>query len=207
MTLCRENSALSDLLTEAQTVLGRTISTAEQEMLVNMHIYYELPPEVILMLLGYYRGEKEKGRSINLAYINKMANSWSEDGVRTVADADEKLLYLSGTDKLWDKVIAMTGIRHRSPTARQRQMVADWGRDFSEDMLQLACDIMKENADKPSLKYMDSVLRRWKKGADHPRPGAGAATEFYRRQGQKSRRPPARQALLRPGADQERHHE
>ena len=77
--------------------------------------------------------------------------------------ADEKLLYLSGTDKLWDKVIAMTGIRHRSPTARQRQMVADWGRDFSEDMLQLACDIMKENADKPSLKYMDSVLRRWKK--------------------------------------------
>lgn len=92
-----------------------------------------------------------------------MANSWSEDGVRTVADADEKLLYLSGTDKLWDKVIAMTGIRHRSPTARQRQMVADWGRDFSEDMLQLACDIMKENADKPSLKYMDSVLRRWKK--------------------------------------------
>ena len=163
VTLCRENSALSDLLTEAQTVLGRTISTAEQEMLVNMHIYYELPPEVILMLLGYYRGEKEKGRSINLAYINKMANSWSEDGVRTVADADEKLLYLSGTDKLWDKVIAMTGIRHRSPTARQRQMVADWGRDFSEDMLQLACDIMKENADKPSLKYMDSVLRRWKK--------------------------------------------
>ena len=144
-------------------MLGRTISTAEQEMLVNMHIYYELPPEVILMLLGYYRGEKEKGRSINLAYINKMANSWSEDGVRTVADADEKLLYLSGTDKLWDKVIAMTGIRHRSPTARQRQMVADWGRDFSEDMLQLACDIMKENADKPSLKYMDSVLRRWKK--------------------------------------------
>lgn len=163
VTLCRENSALSDLLTEAQTVLGRTISTAEQEMLVNMHIYYELPPEVILMLLGYYRGEKEKGRSINLAYINKMANSWSEDGVRSVADADEKLLYLSGTDKLWDKVIAMTGIRHRSPTARQRQMVADWGRDFSEDMLQLACDIMKENADKPSLKYMDSVLRRWKK--------------------------------------------
>lgn len=163
VTLCRENSALSDLLTEAQTVLGRTISTAEQEMLVNMHIYYELPPEVILMLLGYYRGEKEKGRSINLAYINRMANSWSEDGVRTVADADEKLLYLSGTDKLWDKVIAMTGIRHRSPTARQRQMVADWGRDFSEEMLQLACDIMKENADKPSLKYMDSVLRRWKK--------------------------------------------
>ena len=88
VTLCRENSALSDLLTEAQTVLGRTISTAEQEMLVNMHIYYELPPEVILMLLGYYRGEKEKGRSINLAYINKMANSWSEDGVRTVADPD-----------------------------------------------------------------------------------------------------------------------
>ena len=161
--LCRNNNALGDLLAEAQTVLGRTISTAEQEMLVNMHIYYELPPEVILMLLGYYRGEKEKGRSINLAYINKMANSWAEEGVRTVADADEKLMYLSSTDKQWDKMIAMTGIRHRSPTVRQRQMVADWSRDFSDDMLQLACDIMKENADKPSLKYMDSVLRRWKK--------------------------------------------
>lgn len=163
VALCRDNRALSDLLAEAQTVLGRTISSAEQEMLVNMHLYYELPPEVILMLLGYYRGEKEKGRSINLAYLNKMANTWAEDGVRTIADADEKLLYLTGTDKLWDKILAMTGVRHRSPTVRQRQMIAQWGESFSDEMLQLACDIMKENADKPSLKYMDSVLRRWKK--------------------------------------------
>lgn len=79
MTLCRENSALSDLLTEAQTVLGRTISTAEQEMLVNMHIYYELPPEVILMLLGYYRGEKKRAAPSTWPTLTK----WPTPGPRT----------------------------------------------------------------------------------------------------------------------------
>lgn len=163
VALCRENKKLDMLLSEAQVVLGRTISFAEQEMLVNMTIYYGLTAEVILMLLGYYRSEKEKGRSISIAYINKMANSWAEDGVQTIADADEKLLYLASTDKTWDEVIAMTGIRHRSPTMKQREMVAGWKNDFSDEMIMLASDIMKENADKPSLKYMDSVLRRWKK--------------------------------------------
>lgn len=163
VTLCRENKKLDMLLSEAQVVLGRTISSAEQEMLVNMTIYYGLTAEVILMLLGYYRSEKEKGRSISIAYINKMANSWAEDGVRTIADADEKLLYLASTDKSWDEIMAMTGIRHRSPTMKQREMVSGWKNDFSDEMIMLASDIMKENADKPSLKYMDSVLRRWKK--------------------------------------------
>lgn len=163
VTLCRENPALDMLLSEAQTVLGRTISFAEQEMLVNMETYYGLPPEVILMLLGYYRSEKEKGKSINIAYINKMANSWAEEGVQTVADADEKLLYLSNSDKSWDEIVAMTGIRHRNPTIKQREMVTGWKRDFTDEMLLLACDIMKENTDKPSLKYIDSILKRWKK--------------------------------------------
>lgn len=163
VTLCRENESLDLLLGEAQNVLGRTISFAEQEMLVNMHNYYGLPAEVILMLLGYYRSEKEKGKSISIAYINKMANSWAEEGVQSVADADEKLMYLARSDKSWEEIVAMTGVRHRTPTLKQREMVTGWKRDFSDEMLLLACDIMKENADKPSLKYMDSVLRRWKK--------------------------------------------
>ena len=89
VTLCRENSALSDLLTEAQTVLGRTISTAEQEMLVNMHIYYELPPEVILMLLAITVAKKKRAAPSTLPTLTKWPTPWSEDGVRTVADADE----------------------------------------------------------------------------------------------------------------------
>lgn len=67
---------------------------------------------------------------------------------------------------------------------------------------------MKENADKPSLKYMDSVLRRWKKeGLTTPAQVQEQQQSFTAAKAKKSRRPPARQTLLRPGANQERHHE
>ena len=31
------------------------------------------------------------------------------------------------------------------------------------DMITIACDIMRENTDKPTLKYVDGVLKNWKK--------------------------------------------
>lgn len=173
VTLCKENDELGVLLSEGQIVLGRTISFAEQELLINMVNYYGLSPEVILMLLSYYRSEKEKGRSISLAYINKMAQNWSEEGINTVTLADEKLLAIAKSDSVWKEIVELAGIRHRNPTVKQREMVSKWADIFNMEMIELACDIMKENTDKPSLKYVDSVLTNWK-NSDIKTPGDAA---------------------------------
>lgn len=159
----REDENIRFLLSEAQSVLGRTISHAEQEMLVNMVHYYGLRAEVILMILEFYRSEKAQGKSIGISYVNSMAKNWAEEGINSIADAEIKLQDIARSDRLWNEIVAITGIRHRRPTARQREMVDAWFKDFNIEMITLAADIMKENISEPSLAYINKILKEWKK--------------------------------------------
>lgn len=161
--ICRENRELTQCLRHSQEVLGKTLSHIEQELIVNMVTYYGLPCDVVLTILQFYKKEKESGKAIGTAYISAMAKDWSEQGIVTLADADEKLKALESSNRLWKEIVAISGIRHRSPTVKQREMIERWAEDFGIEMISIACDIMKENMDKPNLKYVDGVLKNWKK--------------------------------------------
>lgn len=169
VAMCRDSQELTMLLRTAQEVLGKTLSHANQEMIINMVTYYGLPEEVVLTILSYYKSEKEKGRAIGTAYISAMAKNWADEGITTLTAADEKLKELESSDKLWSEIITLTGIRHRNPTMKQRDMIKGWADEFDMQMISLACDIMKENTQKPSLNYVDKVLKNWhKKGIKTP---------------------------------------
>lgn len=163
VAMCRENNELTELIRHAQEVFGRTISHVEQELVINMATYYGLPSDVILVILQYYKTEKSKGRAIGTGYIGSMAKKWSEEGIVTLEAADEKLRMLESSDRLWKEIMALSGISHRSPTVKQREMISRWSEDFDIQMISIACDIMKENTDKPTLRYVDTVLKNWKK--------------------------------------------
>lgn len=160
-----ENAEIGELLNEAQVVLGRTISHAESEMLVNLVNFYGMSPTIVLMILGYCNQEKarNKEKKIGTAYIIKIAENWLDEGIDTVALAEEKLQSIEKSNKYWNEIIALAGIRHKSPTEKQRAMVLSWYDDFSSDMLNLAIDKMKENTESPKLSYVDSILKSWKK--------------------------------------------
>ncbi len=158
-----QSEEIEFLLNEAQVILGRTLSHSDREMLVNMVNYYGLKVEVIMMILQFYRSEKEKGNSINVAYVNAMAKNWAEEGIDSIADAEAKLQEIEKSDRRWKEVTALTGIRHKRPTVKQREMVNGWFEDFDITMITLACDIMKENTSAPTLAYVNSVLKKWKK--------------------------------------------
>lgn len=159
----RDNEELAFLVNEAQVILGRTISHAEQEMLINMVNYYGLKVEVIMMILEFYRSEKKRGKSIGIAYVNAMAKNWADEGINCIADAEEKLHDIERSDRLWNEIVAITGIRHRRPSAKQREMVKGWFDDFDITMLALASDIMKEHTSEPSLSYINTIIKKWKK--------------------------------------------
>lgn len=159
----RENPELAETIRNAEEVLGRTTSHVERQLIINMNTYYGLPCEVVLTIIQYYKTEKDSGKAIGTSYIAAMAKNWSEEGIDNLAAADEKLRDIEASDRSWDEIIELSGIRHRRPTAKQREMIKAWRADFSTEMIALACDAMKENAERPSLKYVDSVLKNWKK--------------------------------------------
>jgi DnaD/phage-associated family protein len=92
-----------------------------------------------------------------------MAKNWADEGIDSIADAEAKLQDIEKSDRLWNEVIAITGIRHRRPTAKQREMVKEWFDSFDVTMVTLASDIMKENTSEPSLAYINKILNQWKK--------------------------------------------
>lgn len=163
VAMCNEDKTLGDLLRLSEEVLGKTTSHVERQLIVNMYSYYGLPADVVLVILQYYKGEKSRGRAIGNAYISAMAKDWAEQGITTLELADQKLHELENSDRLWNEIVAMSGINHKTPTQKQRDLIKQWHSDFSIDMIALACDAMKENATKPSLKYIDGVLKNWKK--------------------------------------------
>lgn len=163
VAMLRGSEKLKNLVNEAQKVLGRTISSAEQAIIINMVNYYELKPEVVLMILEYYKNEKQKGMSISFSYINAMAKNWSDEGIASISEAEEKLHEIERGNRIWNEIIAITGIRHRKPTVKQREMVLSWFNDFDITMITLASDIMKENIPEPKLSYINSILKKWKK--------------------------------------------
>lgn len=183
----RESDEIAFLLNEAQVILGRTISHAEQEMLVNMVNYYGLKVEIIMMILEFYRCEKERGKSVSISYVSAMAKNWSEEGISTIGEAEDKLRDIEQSDRRWNEIIAITGIRHKRPTDKQREMIADWFSDFDAAMISLAADIMKENIPEPKLAYMNKIIKKWRRqGISSPAQVKAQQQEFEKARGQKS---------------------
>lgn len=161
--MLRDDEALHELFLNAEDILGRSISAVEKELLANMSAYYGLPNEIVLTILQYYKTEKEHGRSIGVSYVAAMAKNWSDEGITTLDAAEEKLKAIEESDRHWNEIIDLSGIRYRRPTVKQREMIKAWRADFNTEMIALACDAMRENAERPTLKYVDSILRNWKK--------------------------------------------
>lgn len=160
--ILHESSELAALLQSAQEVLGRTLSHNENALIINMVQYYGLPCEVALTIIQYYKREKDSGRAIGNAYLGAMAKNWSEEGIITLDAAEEKLRELESSDKLWKEILSMCSLGFRNPTVNQREMIKSWADDFPFEMIAYACELMRENAQSPGLRYVKKILANWK---------------------------------------------
>lgn len=156
------------LMNEAEVIKGRSLGEGEKSAIANMVDFYGLNHAVILMLLQFYFSEKGRGKVIANGYLLKMAANWANDGVATISDAEVKLAQIEKSDRLKNEVRAITGIMPK--TAKQGAMIEEWFKDFDVTMITLAFDTMKKDIAsedmaiiEPSLAYMNSILKRWKK--------------------------------------------
>ena len=150
------------LFQEAQQKLGKTIGYEGQSILIMLHDTYDLPVEVILMLLEY---AKSKGKT-GYKYIASIGKEWSEKEIDSLESAEDYIREQHTTDTVWTMFRDLTGAKNRNPTAKQKRFLISWSRDmgFSDEMIALAYEICIDNTNKLSLEYMDRVLQSWQKG-------------------------------------------
>ena len=185
--ILHESRELTALLQSAQEVMGRPLSHNENEIIINMVQYYGLPCEVALTILQYYKREKDSGRAIGNAYLGAMAKNWSEEGIITLDAAEEKLRELESSDRLWKEILSMCSLGFRNPTQNQREMIRRWREDFSLDMISYACELMRENAATPGLRYVQKILDNWKKAGISTLEQAKAAGADFKEKNTKSK--------------------
>ena len=148
-----------ELFAEAQLKLGKTIGYEGQSLLIMLHDTYDLPLEVILMLLEY---AKSKGKT-GYKYIASLGREWSEKEIDSLEAAEDYIAAQHSSDALWEAFRAQADAKNRNPTAKQRRFLTAWSKELqmSEQMILLSYEICIDNTGKLSLEYMDKVLRSW----------------------------------------------
>ncbi|MBE6794778.1 MAG: DnaD domain protein [Ruminococcaceae bacterium] len=151
---------LSMLVDEAQQIFGRVISNADVGTLVMLHDTDGLPVDVILMLLNYC---VESGKG-TMRYIEKLGIEWGNEGINTIALAEDKIRRTTEVYSYFNRVATTFGLKNAgTPTKKQltlaNQWVGTWS--FSDDMLRLAYERCVDTKGQLNMDYINGILKKW----------------------------------------------
>ncbi|MBQ9413920.1 MAG: DnaD domain protein [Clostridia bacterium] len=146
------------LLRMVEEKLGAPLSPADMEMYFYLYHSLHLPPEVILMAVGY----AVKNGKARRAYIEKTAIGWAEDGICTVDAADRYLYHLEKSREAFDTVASLCGLTDITPTVSQKEAAFRWIYEWQmpHDVIRFVFDYATEKTGKFQASYMDRVLER-----------------------------------------------
>ena len=150
--------AVKYLFNEAQTLYGRLLKQPESRTILLLVDHYGLPAEVSALLLKYcFRiGKTTTG------YIQSVAQSWSDDGITTMSQADERLSMLERRFATEEKLRSAMELKTKF-SAKQLAFIKVWSEDwgFNTDMIMLAYDITLDNTGSMNFSYTNKILENW----------------------------------------------
>ncbi|MBR7164029.1 MAG: DnaD domain protein [Clostridia bacterium] len=161
----QENPRMSQMYKIVGQILGKTLSSADTELLYSFHDYYGLSVEVILVLIEYY---VSKGKH-SMKYIEKEAGKWASAGIDSVEKAkayiEKREEFLSYTGR----IRTLLGIQERRLTTRELSYIHNWQSEFSMslDMVKNAYELTVNQTGKLSFAYMNKILEAWAKSNIH----------------------------------------
>ncbi|MFI3206735.1 MAG: DnaD domain protein [Clostridia bacterium] len=154
-----ESKTLANLFSEAQSILGKTLSPTMSAILLNAFDDYLLPVEVILMLLSYCASTERTSTH----YIENMVKNWYESAVDSLEKAEEKIIELSEKNRAWKEFSAILGISSRSPVKTEEKLSyqAICEMKFSKELIRLCYEECVKATGKYQIRYMEKVFNSW----------------------------------------------
>lgn len=150
--LAKEDKNIDQLILTVEKIMGKTLSTNNINIVMNMYDHLRLPYEVIITLVQYYSDK-------SLSYVEKVAISWSERGITTIEAAEAELNSYS----IYNKIIKFFGITGRSYTENEKKYMIKWINEYKMplEVIKIACERAVENTGKASLSYANKILANW----------------------------------------------
>lgn len=153
---------LKSLLFIAEQYLGKTLSRTDVDAITYFYETLGMTADLIEYLI---ESCVENGHK-SIHYIQKVAISWSDAGIRTKEQAKT---HAASYNKNCYTVLNAFGIKNRGPAASELSFIRKWTDElgFSLDIIQEACSRTIAATHQPSFEYTDSILEKWNKHNVH----------------------------------------
>jgi DnaD/phage-associated family protein len=158
-SILSSNKDLRQLITHAETIFGKTLSSSEISTIFNFYDNYHLPFEVILMLLEHCASLQKA----SIRYAEKIAISWSEQGIDTIEKAKEHLQNFEKREKICRKFKKLLGITGRDLSDAEYAHILQWTESMQmpSELVKLAYEKTIMATGNPSFPYMNGILQSW----------------------------------------------
>ncbi len=162
--IMKKNGSMKRLFNEAQEILGRTLGYTMQCTIYSVVNFYGITPDVVNYMLHFAKSIKATSQDD----IQKIAKYWAQNGVTTLAAADD---YISETEKaisLFRELAEHTNNDEKTPSFAVLEMICEWIRwGFGIDAVEKAFYIMKEEKQTGRLVWknvchINGTLKKWR---------------------------------------------
>ena len=204
-------SLFPPLADEVERRLGKKLSASDLKKLYTLYDHLALPPEVILMLVGWCIEEMERkygaGRRPFLSQISKEGFVWARRGIDTMERAEEYITKLTRLRGREADVLRLLDISPRPLVEREKSYIAAWDdMGFADDAIRMAYEKTVLKKQSMDWGYMNGILRRWHQKGLHTAAAIQAGDRDPRpiRAGGQTGRPPTADQEQRARDDMDR---
>lgn len=152
------NPKMKETVSMAEHLLKKTLSQKEIATLYNFMQSYSMTQEMVLVLLEYCVTLDKT----SFSYIEKVAESWYEQGIKTLDEATKVLNRVVKEGRMQKKCKKMFGL-DRELSQTENGYIARWVSELSmsEAMIRNAYERTVNNTGKISMPYMNTILKSW----------------------------------------------
>ncbi len=157
--LCVNDPNVSSLIQEAQSMLGRPLSSPERETLCSFYSYDDLSVEYLMLVLMYCINQEKT----NFRYFEKVVSNMLEKEVDSYDKAERYLANYAEQEQNESLVRSAFGIHDRALTTKEKSYISAWFDDFGYDIsiIKLAYERTIDNIGKQSFPYTNKILSAW----------------------------------------------
>ncbi|MCR5452866.1 MAG: DnaD domain protein [Lachnospiraceae bacterium] len=151
-----DNHDVKEIIFIAERYLGRTLTATDMNTLLYWYEGLNMNVDLIEHLIAHC---VDLGKT-SMKYMNKVALSWADDNISTVADATARSNSHSAETNL---ILKCMGISNRNLTPVESDYVNKWFHEwnFSQDLVAEACNRTIIAIGKPQFPYADGILKGW----------------------------------------------
>ncbi|MBQ9914564.1 MAG: DnaD domain protein [Clostridia bacterium] len=159
----KDNPKMAQMYKMASQILGKTLSSADTELLYSFHDYYGLSVEVILVLIEYY---VSKGKT-SMKYMEKEAGKWVSAGVDSVEKAKGYIQKREDFLSYSSRIRTVLGICERNLSTRELTYINKWQNELSMSVEKVkeAYELTVNQTGKLSFAYLNKILESWARNA------------------------------------------